>query len=82
VAWGRASARLGAGEWRLTTVNGDPGAMIFDTEGRLLGVLALDIAGGEVRALRSVVNPDKLAHLGLPVSDAGVRALEGRRRQG
>jgi len=31
-------------------------------------VFALDIADGMVQAVRSVVNPDKLGHLG-PVSD-------------
>jgi RNA polymerase sigma-70 factor (ECF subfamily) len=39
--------------------------------------MALDIAGGEVRAVRSVVNPDKLGHLG---EVADVRALLRRRR--
>jgi RNA polymerase sigma factor (sigma-70 family) len=35
---------------------------------RLLGVLALDIADGRVQTVRSIVNPDKLRHLG-PVGD-------------
>jgi RNA polymerase sigma-70 factor (ECF subfamily) len=38
--------------------------------------MALDIAGGQVRALRSIVNPDKLRHLGEP---ADVQALLRRR---
>ena len=29
-----------------------------------MSVMALDVAGGEVRAVRSIVNPDKLRHLG------------------
>jgi RNA polymerase sigma-70 factor (ECF subfamily) len=49
-------------------VNGQPGALLFDREDRLVSVLALDIADGAVLAVRSVVNPDKLAHLG-PISD-------------
>ncbi|HUY49543.1 MAG TPA: sigma factor [Streptosporangiaceae bacterium] len=40
---------------------GDPG-------GQLINVFALDIAGGQVRAIRSVINPDKLRHLG-PLAD-------------
>ena len=64
-------------------VNGQPGAKFLDPQGRLINVLSLDIAGGSVRAVRSVVNPDKLAHLG-PLSPlgrrphAGGRAAEGR----
>ena len=39
-------------------------------------VLVLDIADGLVQAIRSVVNPDKLHHLG-PVSDVALRGLSG-----
>jgi len=49
-------------------VNGQPGAVTYDAEGRVVNVFALDIADGMVQAIRSVVNPDKLGHLG-PVSD-------------
>jgi RNA polymerase sigma-70 factor (ECF subfamily) len=49
-------------------INGHPGALILDPAGRLLGVLALDIADGRVQTVRSIVNPDKLGHLG-PVGD-------------
>jgi len=59
-------------------VNGQPGAMIVDDQQRLVSVFALDIAGGAVRAVRSVINPDKLRHLG-PVAD--VRALLRRSRE-
>jgi RNA polymerase sigma-70 factor, ECF subfamily len=34
----------------------------------VIGVLALDIAGGQIASISSVVNPDKLTHLG-PVAD-------------
>jgi hypothetical protein len=33
-------------------------------------VVALDIAGGQITSISSIVNPDKLAHLG-PVGDFG-----------
>jgi RNA polymerase sigma-70 factor (ECF subfamily) len=49
-------------------VNGQPGAVVYDAEGRVASVFALDIADGVVQAVRSVVNPDKLQHLG-PTSD-------------
>ena len=53
-------------------VNGQPGAIVRDGEGRVAAVWALDIAEGRVQAINSVVNPDKLEHLGEP---ADVRAL-------
>ncbi|MEU3963647.1 RNA polymerase sigma-70 factor [Streptomyces buecherae] len=49
-------------------LNGQPGAIFRDRDGRVLNTLALDIRDGQVWAIRSVVNPDKLAHLG-PVAD-------------
>jgi RNA polymerase sigma-70 factor (ECF subfamily) len=58
-------------------VNGQPGALSFGPDGKLISVLSLEIAGGEVQAIRSVVNPDKLVHLG-PVGD--FRALLRTRR--
>lgn len=53
---------------RLAWVNGQPGAVMYDAEGRVASVFELDVADGAVQALRAVVNPDKLGHLG-PVSD-------------
>ena len=49
-------------------VNGGPGALFHDGDDRLVGVFALDIAGGQVRGISAIVNPDKLAHLG-PLGD-------------
>lgn len=54
-----------------TRVNGQPGMLSFDTEGRLINIMVLDIGDGRIQALRSIVNPDKLAHLGYPLSDLG-----------
>jgi RNA polymerase sigma-70 factor (TIGR02957 family) len=53
-------------------VNGQPGAVVYDVGGRVVSVFALDIADGLVQAVRSVVNPDKLQHLG-PTSDMYLR---------
>jgi RNA polymerase sigma-70 factor, ECF subfamily len=53
---------------RPAEINGHPGLVTLDPEGRVLGVLALDIAEGRVQTVRSIVNPDKLRHLG-PVGD-------------
>jgi len=63
----------------LRQVNGQPGALVRDPTGKLISVFALDISDGTVRAIRSVINPDKLRHLG-PVAD--VYALRRRERQG
>jgi RNA polymerase sigma factor (sigma-70 family) len=63
----RRAAMIGA-SLRLAWVNGQPGAVLYDAEGRVISVVALDIADGVVQAIHSVVNPDKLGHLG-PVSD-------------
>ena len=62
---------------RLAWVNGQPGAVTYDGQGQVINVFALDIADGAVQAIRCVVNPDKLGHLG-PVSDlARVPAKDG-----
>jgi RNA polymerase sigma-70 factor (ECF subfamily) len=61
--------RIGA-RLELTRVNGQPGALAYDDEGRLLTVLSLDVVEGRVQAILSVVNPDKLGHLG-PISPFG-----------
>ncbi len=53
---------------RLAWVNGQPGALMYDAEGRVVSVVELDVAYGVVQTIRSVVNPDKLGHIG-PVPD-------------
>ncbi|MDX2847808.1 RNA polymerase sigma-70 factor [Actinacidiphila glaucinigra] len=50
-------------------VNGQPGAIFRDRDGRVLHTLVLDVLDGRVQAVRTVLNPDKLGHLG-PVADA------------
>jgi RNA polymerase sigma-70 factor (ECF subfamily) len=58
-------------------VNGQPGAMLHDRDGNLVATLTIDVLGGQVQTIRSVVNPDKLAHLG-PVADAWAVTREMR----
>ncbi len=67
VALAQTAGRVGA-RYELVTVNGQPGARYLAPDGKLINVVALDIADGEVQAVRSVVNPDKLQHLG-PTAD-------------
>jgi len=63
-------------ELRPALVNGQPGGLALGPDGRVISVFTLDIADGAVQAIRSVVNPDKLAHLG-PVSDLGLPPADG-----
>ena len=50
-------------------VNGQPGAIFRDRDGKVLNTMALDILDGRIQTIRSVINPDKLRHVG-PVADA------------
>jgi len=60
------TAELGA-ELRGAWVNGQPGMVVSDAGGGLIAVIALDVLDGQVQAIRTVANPEKLRHLG-PVS--------------
>ena len=77
LAWIRQGARIAGASIRRVEVNGQPGALLLDGEGALIGVWALEIADGEIRSMRSIVNPDKLQHLG---TVADVRSLLARPR--
>lgn len=61
----------------LHQVNGQPGAALRTADGLLVNVFSLGIADGQITSVCSVINPDKLRHLG-PVADT--RALLQRRR--
>lgn len=56
-------------------LNGDPGAVLRDRTGRVVGTMTLDVLDGRIQAIRSVVNPDKLGHVG-PVGDGWAVARE------
>jgi RNA polymerase sigma-70 factor (ECF subfamily) len=66
--WARLGARLPDVSLRPVEVNGGPGALWLDAQQRLIAVVALEIAGGQITSISAIVNPDKLAHLG-PVAD-------------
>ena len=53
---------------RPAEINGQPGAITLDRDGRVVNVFSLDIADGRVQTVRGILNPDKLRHLG-PVAD-------------
>jgi RNA polymerase sigma-70 factor (TIGR02957 family) len=77
--WIGMGRRSGGIEVRRAEINGQPGAAITDAHGGLIGVWSLGIAEDRVQSIRSVVNPDKLGHLG-PVS--GLTAMLERARRG
>ena len=65
-------------------VNGQPGAIIRDRDGKVFATMTLDILGGQIQAIRSVLNPDKLGHVG-PVADGWAvmhEAIRARRPAG
>lgn len=66
---------------RPTEINGQPGAITFDRDGRLINVFSLDIADGRVQTIRGILNPDKLRHLGA-VADLGRLVREARAGNG
>ncbi len=68
MAWVRQGARIAGAAMRPVEVNGQPGALLLDGEGKLISVMALDIADGQIQGVSSIVNPDKLRHVG-PVAD-------------
>lgn len=58
-------------EWEPTCteaarVNGQPGQIVRRADGTVYSVLALDVCGGRIAAIRIVRNPDKLDHLARP----------------
>ena len=77
-AWLRVGERAGGFDTTLSEVNGQPGVVVRDADGGVLAVWAIGVAGDRIQSIRSVVNPDKLGHLG-PVGEIGA-VLERARR--
>lgn len=73
LAWVRYIRKVAPGATlRPAEVNGQPGALLLDGVQRLMGVWALDISDGQVQSMRSIINPDKLRHLG-PLTELSPR---------
>ncbi len=72
VNWIQWGSRVPGASLRPVEVNGGPGALLLDGEDRLVAVWALEVSGGQITGVSSIINPEKLGHLG-PVAD--VRAL-------
>ncbi|MET8830316.1 RNA polymerase sigma-70 factor [Streptomyces sp. NPDC004610] len=63
------------------TVNAGPGAVLRTADGKVFGVMALEIADGRIHTVRSVINPDKLAHLGPPADPWEIKRAATRARR-
>jgi RNA polymerase sigma-70 factor (TIGR02957 family) len=68
ISWVRRIVGLPGVSLRPVEINGGPGVLLIDDQQRLLGVCAVEIAGGQITSISGIVNPDKLTHLG-PVAD-------------
>jgi RNA polymerase sigma-70 factor (TIGR02957 family) len=79
--WIKLARRAGGVDVRRAEINGQPGAVIAEADGSLIGVWSLDIAEGRIQSIRSIVNPDKLSHLG-PVSGLAAMLERAGRREG
>jgi RNA polymerase sigma-70 factor (ECF subfamily) len=64
MVWVRLGLQLAGGSFRRVEVNGQPGALGLDRDGGLISVMALDIADGQIQGVSSIVNPDKIGHVG------------------
>ena len=62
---GGATVMRGAGlTYEPALVNGQAGAILRAPEGAVVGVLSIELSDGRIRTIRSVVNPDKIGHVG------------------
>lgn len=75
VNWGRAGRRMPGIRLERRSVNGRPGAVLLDRAGQAFNVIELEFIEGEISSISSIVNPDKLVHIG-PVGDLGVMMRE------
>jgi RNA polymerase sigma-70 factor (ECF subfamily) len=70
LGWLAPASRLPGVSLRPVEINNSPGTLVLDAQRRVIGVLVLDIAAGQINGISSIGNPDKLIHLG-PVGDLG-----------
>jgi len=70
LAWAKAGLRIAGATLEPVEVNGQPGFVGRAGDGGIINVMVLSIADGRIQAINSIVNPEKLAHLG-PVTDVG-----------
>ena len=77
--WIKRTTRIPGVHLRPAEVNGSPGTLLLDGQARVIGVWVLEIGRDQIQGISSIVNPEKLAHLG-PTADLG--SLLGTRAPG
>lgn len=50
-------------------LNGHPGVILRDRDDKVINTMTFEVLDGQIQVIRSVMNPDKLGHVG-PVADA------------
>jgi RNA polymerase sigma-70 factor (TIGR02957 family) len=80
-AWLRQAKRLAGATLRRVELNGQPAALVLDREGKLINVLVLEIEQQRITSVSSIINPDKLRHLG-PVTDLNALVRAAREASG
>jgi len=77
MSWFGLARQLPGASWEPVEVNGGAGVRFCDGEQRLISVVSLGIDAGQITSISSVVNPEKLTHLG-PVGDFRALLRTGR----
>jgi RNA polymerase sigma-70 factor (TIGR02957 family) len=80
INFSRLAERIGGVTFRRAEVNGCPGAISYGPDGKLINAIVLEVAGGRIQSVSSVVNPEKLGHLG-PVGDVNELLARARLNQ-
>jgi hypothetical protein len=62
------------GRIELTQIDGQPGSLNLDADGRLISVFLSEIADGRIQAIRSIIDPERLADPRYPLSDVARQA--------
>ena len=75
--WGKAAKVLPEAFLERVELNGQPGAITRMPDGRVLGAFVVETDGERITAINSIVNPEKLGHLG-EVADYAALLREAR----
>jgi RNA polymerase sigma factor (sigma-70 family) len=75
--WNKAASRMGGAAFDRTELNGRPGAIIRLPDGRIVGTMVIETDGERITAINSIVNPEKIDHLG-EVADYAALLREAR----
>jgi RNA polymerase sigma-70 factor (ECF subfamily) len=60
--------RLSVEQMSFAEINGQPGAVFFNTDGVAVVAVSLDIVDGQIQTVHAVTNPEKLAYLRAAIS--------------